>query len=162
MSATEVTPSVVKGLVERFQVCWEAWPEYLMVGHEKRQIGFVLDLYGTHEDGAEHTEPGCAECRRVLAALHVLAGWIVPQEIRPSYYPLEPYRETLSYSPARGNRPDITLTIKVVHREGYERPVDACELRCLHEMEGLLQDLGAPGRRWSPRKRGKAVEERAG
>ncbi len=151
MSTTEVTPSVLKELVERFQVCWEVWPEYAMVGHEKRQIGFALDLYGTHEDGAEHTEPGCPECQRVFAALHVLAGWVVPKEIRASYYPLEPYRQTISYSPARRNRPDITLTIKVIHREGYERPVDACEVRCLHEMEEELRNLGAPERQWRRR-----------
>jgi hypothetical protein len=158
MSTTEITPSVVKGLVERFHICSEAWPEYHMVGQEKRQIGFALDLYGAHEDGAAHTDPDCPECRRVLAALHVLAGWIVPKEVRPSYYPLEPYRQAISYSPARGNRPDITLTIKVVHGQGYERPVDTCEIRCLREMEERLRELGAPERRWSPRRGSQTVE----
>lgn len=148
MITTEQDPSVVKDLVQRFQVCWEAWPEYFVVGHEKRQIGFGLELYGTHDDGKVHTEPGCPECQHVFAALHVIAGWIVPKEIRPSTYALEPYRQSLSYSPARGNRPDVTLTIKIIHREGYERPVDACELRCLHEMEERLRHLGAPERQW--------------
>lgn len=152
MIATEHAPSVLRELVERFRVCWEVWPEYHMVGREKRQIGFALELYGTHEDGAEHTESGCPECQRVLAALHVIAGWIVPKEIRPSYYPLEPYREAISCSPARGNRPDITLTVKIIHREGYERPVDACEVRCLKEMKQGLRELGTCERQWTSHK----------
>ena len=47
----------IKELVERFRVCWEVWPEYRIVRGEKRQIGYALELSGTHEPGVEHDVP---------------------------------------------------------------------------------------------------------
>jgi hypothetical protein len=38
------------------------------------------------------------------------------------------------------------VAIRLVHREGYERPVDACEERCLKEIQARLRELGIPER----------------
>ena len=143
-------PSVLHELVKRFQVCWQVWPEYAMVGREKRQIGFTLDLYGTHEPGTGHVGPGCHHCHRVFAALRVIADWILPRDERPNE--TESCNPSISYSPARGSRPDVTLTIRVLHREGFERPVDACEVRCLEEMKQRLREVGACEHGWSNRR----------
>lgn len=50
--------------------------------------------------------------------------------------------------PMRRNRPDFILTIKILHRRGYERPVDECEDRCWKEMEERLLELGAARFTW--------------
>ena len=151
MEMTEEVPGVLKDLVRHFQVCWEVWPEELFVGNEKRQVGLALELCGTHGPGGQPHEPGCPDCQRVFAALHVIAGWILPMERRPSFYELAPFNPSLRYSPARGNRPDVTLTVKILHRRGFERPVDDCEIRCLKEMEQRLKELGAGEHHWIPR-----------
>jgi hypothetical protein len=151
MSKIVRPPSVLNELVKRFQVCWQVWPEYAMVGREKRQIGFTLDLYGTHGPGPGHVDPGCRHCHRVFAALSVIADWILPRDEQPSRYELESYNPSISYSPGRGNRPDVTLTIRVLHRDGFERPVDDCEARCLKEMQQRLRELAACERQWSYR-----------
>ena len=139
---------LMANLVERFRVCWEVWPEYTVVNHEKRQIGFSLELYGTHEPHVEHPTPGCKDCFRVFTALQAIAAYILPQEERPSTYRIEIYDEAIRYAPKRGNRPDVTLPIKILHRHEFELPVDQCEVKCLNEMKQCLQELGAPQGRW--------------
>ena len=113
--STESNLSLLRDTVKRFQVCWEVWPEQMYVQHEKRQIGFALELAGTHEAGVEHPTPGCEHCRRVFAALQDIAMYILPQEERPSTHEIEHYRQALQYTPKRRNRPDVILTVKISH-----------------------------------------------
>ena len=136
-------PAVLRDLVQRYRVCWEVWPDYLMLAGRKQQIGFQLELSGTHEAGTEHPTPGCQHCRKVFAALQVIAVHILPREERPSVYDIESFEPAIHYSPARGNRPEVSLTIRIGHREHFDRPVDECEVRCLEEMKQRLRELGA-------------------
>lgn len=146
MATLAITPALLKEYVKRFQVCWESRPEHLYVRGEKRQIGFVLELAGTHEAGVEHPEPGCEHCQRVFGALRNIAEWILPREKRLSEYDIGPYEPALRYSSTHHKRPDIILTIKIIHRNDFELPVDECQSRCLEEMEQRLTELGAGGR----------------
>ena len=144
--------SVLVDLVSRYQVCWEVWPESLMVAGKQQQVGFELELSGTHEPGTEHVSPGCPACHHVYGALLAIADWILPKEERPSRYEIGPYEQALRYSAVRGNRPDVTLSVKILHRRGFDQPVDQCEVRCLEEMKLRLKQLGACERQWSFRK----------
>jgi hypothetical protein len=155
MLSTDQTASFLAGFVGRYQVCWEVWPEYLMVGGKERQVGFELELTGTPEPGSDHVGPGCPACRRVYAALRAIADWILPKEERPSRYEVGPYEQALRYSTVRGSRPDVTLSVKVLHRRGFDQPVEQCEVRCLEEMKQRLRRLEACERQWSFRKAAK-------
>ena len=115
---------------------------------EKRKTGFAIELFGTHEPGVHHVNPGCEQCLPVMAALKEIANWILPREERPSMYQISIDSQSLSYSPAHGNRPDVSLTIQIRHRGIIEAPVDECEIRCLNEMEHALKQLGASKGRW--------------
>ena len=156
MLPTEQDSSVLADFVKRYQVCSEVWPEYLMVDGKERQVGFELELTGTPEPGTDHVGPGCPACRRVYAALHAVADWILPKEERPSRYEVGPYEQALRYSAVRGSRPDVTLSLKILHRRGFDQPVDQCEVRCLEEMNQRLKQLGACERQWSSRKASQA------
>lgn len=147
-AAVEHTPSFLGELVQRFRVCWEVWPECLMVGREKRQVGFALELSGAHEHGVACEGPGCQHCQSVFNALLVLAVYILPRGRRPSTYKIEPYDQALHSSPAAPHRRAITLTVKILHRDGFDSPVDACEVRCLEDMKQRLRELGAPQAHW--------------
>jgi hypothetical protein len=70
------------GLVQRFQVDWEAWPEVVLDEDEKRRTGFVLELHGSHEPGIEHSARGCYRCQRVFLALRAIADWILSCETK--------------------------------------------------------------------------------
>lgn len=54
---------------------------------------------------------------------------------------LEPFglRSTTRIVPAAD---EVTITIRLIHREGYDRPIDVCEERCLKEIRARLRDLG--------------------
>jgi hypothetical protein len=141
-------PSNLKELVERFQICWEALPDYYYVKKEKRQIGFTLELTGTHERGVEHPEPGCQHCHHVRMALQEVADSVIPKESRDSDYDIVPYDQSIQYTAARKFRPDVSLRIWIRHRSGFDRDVDACEVRCLNEMKQRLKELGARNGKW--------------
>ncbi len=143
-----LTIDEMRQLVERYRVCWEVWPESICADGKRRQTGFQLELYGTHDAMTEHPLPGCPACQRLYAALRTIAEWILPEEKRPSTYEIGAFDQSLRYSPARHNRPDVTLRIRILHREGFESPVDSCEVRCLTEMQERLRELGAQERQW--------------
>jgi len=146
MEGAETSVPTLRELVRRFDVCWKVWPEPAYAGGEKRQIGYELNLAATHESGVEHPEPGCEHCQHVFAALRDIAEWILPPATRDSQYDIGPYDQSIRYSPAHRNRPDITLIIQIVHRRGFEQPVEECQNRCLEEMEQRLRELGASRR----------------
>lgn len=56
-------PTRLKEEAQRFQVRWETLPDHYYVKGQRRQIGFVIVLAGTHEAGVQHPEPGCEHCR---------------------------------------------------------------------------------------------------
>ena len=93
---SEGVPEALRELVERFRVCWEALPNYYYVEKEKRQIGFILELAGTHEAGVEHPLPGCPHCHHVRLALQAIANWIIPKEKRDSDYDIAPKESAIS------------------------------------------------------------------
>ena len=142
-------PSRLIELVKRFRVCWEVWPEYLLVSGARRQVGFELLLCGAHEQGVNSLTPGCPHCCRVFEALQEIATWIEPQEFRQSKYRIGCYDAALHYAALRQHRPDVALSLKFLHREHIEAPVDECQLHCLEEMKARLRSLGAPEGRWS-------------
>ena len=150
MDTIENNTKVLADLVRQFRVCWEVSPVYTYVKQERKEVGFVLELYGTHEPWVEHPEAGCDHCLRVFHALQTIAEGVLPQEYRPSRSDLGIYDQALHYARKRAERPDVVLPIKITHREGYERPVDECENRCLTEIKQGLREIGAYEGRWKP------------
>ena len=144
--------SELKELVERYRVCREVFPEHMFVDGQKRQIGFTLELIGTHSPEVRHAEPGCYECVTVFHALEAIAGWITRKEHRDSTYDIGAYDRGIHYSHRRRNRPDIVLSMRIVHGNGFG-PVDACEERCRKEMEQNLEELGVAKEHLSDRSR---------
>ena len=126
---SSANPSEPKGLVQRFKVCWGTLPDYYYVKGKRRQIGFLLELSGTHEPGIGQPQPG-------------------PKERRDSTHDIVPHDQAIHYDPSRKFRPEVTLQIWIRHRSGFDREVDACEVRCPQEMTQRLKELGAQEGNW--------------
>jgi hypothetical protein len=135
-------PAILMELVEHFGVCWEIFPEVILVENEKRQVGFALELYGTHEPGGAHPKHRCSHCQNVFAALHMIADWILPRERRASMVGAEVSSPSSSHWPARKRPSGVTFTIRVMRRETYEQPAHECETQWLKELDGRLKELG--------------------
>lgn len=139
----------LSAFVREHRVCWEVLPELLPVSDtQPLQIGFNLELYGAHAHGTEPPRPGCGQCRTILGHLREIAEWILPKAGRPSRYDLSVSDNVILYDPVRRNRSEVTVTIKILHRAQLDAPVDACEVFCLHEMEGKLKEIGVRYRNW--------------
>jgi len=135
-------------LVQRYQVCWEVWPDYLTVGHTIRQVGFELELSGS--DKGVKFNPTCTQCSQIRWALEAIASWILDQKKDVDLtLELGLREQSISYSGARGNRPDVTLAIRILHRTAFSDPVDLHEIHYLEKMKTQLRLLGACERQWT-------------
>lgn len=158
VTATVQPIAFLQELVGRYRVCWDVWPEEAMVDGRRQQIGFELELSGTHPPEVKNASPGCRSCREVFSGLRQIAEHILPSKAdRPSEYVISSYDPSIRYSQKRGSRPDISLTIKIVHRRGLG-PVDECEQRCLKVMEERLAALGASKGTWQARRANQSVQ----
>ena len=139
----------LKGLVREHRVVWEVWPvTFALKDGGTRQVGYELLLSGAHQNDRDRPDPGCENCQAIFRDLQEVAEWIIPKVERDSQYEVEVFDQAIHYAPERGNRPDVCLSIKVLHRERLERPVDECEVLCLNEMKAKLAQIGAQQKQW--------------
>ena len=143
------TGEKLKSLVKEHEICWEVLPKQIP---EKDgvplNIGFNLMLHGTHAPGRTSYPRTVRNVGIFFSDLRKIARWIIPKEERHSRYEIIPFDRSLGYSPLRRNRPDVSLTIKIVHRSTVDRPVSECQVLCLNEMKAKLSELGVPEKRW--------------
>jgi hypothetical protein len=132
----------LQSLVEKHTVYYEVSPEYMLVEDKPVKVGFELRLYGTHDHGSSRSTPGCERCVQTFEDLRQIAAWIVPREKRASWYEVQPFDHALHLTPRHSLRPEVVLTLKILHREGFNDPIDECEERCLKEMQEKLSGLG--------------------
>jgi hypothetical protein len=146
--------SYLKKLVNKHRVCWEVWPLfYLGKDGVKVQIGFDLEVIGTHTDDEQTLEPGSQESAEILHDLKKVAEFIVPQEEQLCRSEIQVYDNLIQFSPLRKFRDDFTVGIKITHRTGYDRPVDKCEIDCLKQIEDRLKEVGAQKGHWRYKKK---------
>ena len=130
-------------LVQHFHVRWVMLPEAIWNEAEEHQVGFVFELHGSHAQHGEHPSRDCERCRRVYAALRVIADWIFPCEARSSTCEIEIHSPFINGSSARANRAGAKLTVRVVRHAGQDQLVCGCEPHCAQKIEERLKALGA-------------------
>ena len=144
----EETVNQLKKLVQKHQICYEVWPENLAKNGQIVKVGFDLELDGVHEHPGSEVAPGCRHCQEVFKDLQRIADWIMPKEERPTTYEIQRFDHALHFAPRRKLRREVSLTIKIIHRHGYDQPVDDCEQMCLKEMRQKLAEIGVHEGEW--------------
>jgi hypothetical protein len=81
--------------------------------------------------------------------LEAIASWIRDQKDVDLTLELSHREQSISYSAARENRPDVTLAIRILHRRDFPDPVDLHEIHYLEKMKTQLRQLGARERQWT-------------
>ena len=138
----------LKEIARTHRTCYEVWPEWSTKDGRKIQIGFELQLCGVNEHvfengGQRHPVPGCPHCFHTYSELRRIAEWVLPLEERPSRYEIQGFDHALHMAPSkRQRRSEVVVTIVIMHRRDFNRPVDDCESRCLKEMRERLKELG--------------------
>jgi hypothetical protein len=126
-------------------VHFDVEPEVVIRGSERVKVGFDIHLWGVHPKGARAL-PGCPKCWDLVAELRRIAEAVTPAEARPSRTELEPFRPALYESRVVPAADEVSVTIRLIHRDRYDSAVDACEERCLREIRVQLHALGIPER----------------
>ncbi len=124
-------------------VHFDVEPELVIRGSVRMKVGFEVHLWAVHPKGARAL-PGCPKCWDLVDDLRRIAEAVVPPEGRPTRSELEPFRRALYESRVVPNADEVSVTIRLFHKEGYDRPIDACEEQCLKEICGRLRALGIP------------------
>ena len=133
----------LRQLVEKYALCWSATLERAVIHDELHPIGRNLVLRATHGKTTHEPTPGCDECPPVVDALGRVARFILPTEARLSHYEVHIPPATIQFSHAHPGVAEMTAVITILHNEGINQPIDACEDRCLADMTSKLRELGA-------------------
>ncbi len=144
------TPTDFTKWIQEHKVCWELFPYYAMDNGERIQIGFELDLYAQHLPSVV-ADPGCKECEVVYKNLEQIARLALPTEFRPTKYDIQQFDASFHLRPETKLKPEIQVTILILHREGFFDPVDECERKCTDEIQKNLKNIGVQRKVWSQR-----------
>jgi hypothetical protein len=131
--------------VRTHHVHFDVKPESAVRGAERVNVGFEVKLWAMHARGAR-VLPGCPKCSDLAGELRRVAEWAIPNEHRPTRVVIEPFQRALYDSKEVAGADEIAMSIRLIHREGYELPIDACEERCLKEIRERLRALKAQER----------------
>ncbi len=144
--------------VRQHCVTWEIAPCQELVEHRPQTVGFELHLFGRHRPDV-HPSPGCPDCVSLHEKLRAIADAAFPKDLRPTRYEIEPFEAAFRMRPESQWKPEVQLTVRIVHRQDYLRPLDECEKRCAEEIQQALRRLGVQPRTWSEGR--SAARERA-
>jgi hypothetical protein len=137
---------VVKGR----KICY-AWEPYYISDKKGSliQIGFQMNLYGTFSGAATDVTPdtpGYAEVENdVRRVAEALSNTCSPLHMCESTT-IEP--STVTYSPDRKMRPDVTVRIPIFDQNNFGHPVDEAIRNTLDTAVKLLESAGIRKTRW--------------
>lgn len=144
MENTAVVEELAR-IARSHKVHFDVLPEVVVKTEGRTAVGYEVRLFALHEKGSRAL-PGCPKCLELVADLQRIAEWIVPHEHRPTVASIEPFQRSLYDSKEVPGTDEVELSIRLFHREGYERPVDPCETRCVKEIRERLKALRIPER----------------
>ena len=136
--------------IQQHKVCWELVPYYAIGRAGKIQVGFELDLFAQFESGAK-PNPGCKQCEEVFHNLAEIGRLALPTDFRPTRYDFQQFDASFHLRTETKLKPEIQLTILIIHREGFFNPVDECERKCATEIQQRLKNMGVQRKVWSQR-----------
>jgi hypothetical protein len=142
---TTMTRIGLAEIARAHRVHFDVEPEVVMRGADRVKVGFQVNLWAVHPKGSRAL-PGCPKCWDLVEDLRRIAEEVVPSDDRPSRTELAPFRPALYESRVVPDSDEVSVTIRLLHRDGYDNPVDRCEERCLKEIRSRLIALGIPER----------------
>lgn len=142
------TPEVKLNLDEvrkQYSLFWKIWPEYVVLGSERRQVGFEVELIGSHSSDPNHIDPACTICHRVQHVLLLIAAAAVEDghEAQDSVrHEITHDPQSVVCSPGWGNRACVTVSIHILHKRGFDQLVSQAETDFLEGIRTHLLELG--------------------
>lgn len=140
--ATGTPEDAIRALVERYKVCWDAFPEWSRTNGERRPTGVVVELYGTHDMPGVVPTAGCKHCIPVIQALLTIADHVADRA-RAELASIRAH-SGIEYAVERGARPDIVVSLTFAPADGVTTAPA--------EVAARLRELGVAERNWRDRR----------
>jgi hypothetical protein len=67
---------------------------------------------------------------------------VLPHNPGETEFDVLPFDNSLHENVRRNFRPEIVLAFRILHKRGFDKPVDNCEKDCLRQIESKLRQLG--------------------
>ena len=142
----------LRSIVLLHQVCYEVWPEWSGCGGRAKRIGYCVTLYGVNDRNdcvRGHHVPGCAHCGFTYDALRKIAEWITLTEQQGCRFEIQAFDRAWHIAPKqRWSRNEITVNVKILHRQDVDAPLDDSQEGSLKEMRTILKKLGVREGEW--------------
>ena len=149
-------PEILQNVVPRHQVCYEVWPEWSGCGGRARRIGYSVSICGVNKEVdcvTGHHVPGCPHCVLTYDALRKIADWITLTEQPDCRFQIHPFDRAWHIAPRqRWSRNEIIVTVKILHSQNVDGPVNESQERCLINLRAELKRLGVHEGVWQAAK----------
>lgn len=137
-------------IVEHFQITWGVTPLHESAAGESVEVGFVLDLHGTHEPAANHRERTCQHCANLMLALRIIGDWLFPPQGKCSSCEVQAYNNFIRGDQQGQPEACSTRAIRLVSHLGARCPLGACHAWCMTKMTERLNAIGVVARAMNP------------
>lgn len=142
---TSATQPKLDDLLRSQAIVWQLWPQYAVLQGERRQIGFELELIGSHTLDASHLDPGCAQCHRIRSILVAIAENLAHEVFRNHdsvTYDIDPHLASIVCLPGLANRPCVTVSIIVTDNHALARATNVLSDSVVSNAREYLLELG--------------------
>ena len=132
----------LRDLVRTFSISFRLRPMYVSLAGGRPEIGFELELIGTHAAAGQHTGNRCVHCLRALFALLDLADRGLSEEktlVRPIG---AHYEKRIRYTASSRDWPEVVLCVTVVRAMSLEEVEEDRLLELADDVRKVLHRLG--------------------
>jgi hypothetical protein len=134
--------SCLRDLVHMFRISFRLRPTYVSLASDRPEIGFEMELVGTHAMVGQHVHGGCAQCLRVLLVLLELADQSLPGEGTAARHIGTRCEKLIRYASSGGDRPEVALGMTVVRGASREEIAGDQMWQFTEDIRKVLRDLG--------------------
>jgi len=132
---------------DNYVVFWHLWPQQAVVDDERRQVGFELELMGSHSPDAGHLDPECIKCSGLRSALvsvaEQLADKILSEFGDSVTAEVDPHAASIICLPSLAYRACITVSVIFAHKQLLDGD-DARDESMLARLRQYLVELTIP------------------
>lgn len=146
---TSATQPEVNSFLRSSAVLWQLWPQHAVIHGERRQIGFELELIGSHTLDSNHLDPGCTQCYQLRSILLAIADQLAHDVFRDHdsvTYDIDPHSASIVCLPGLANRPCVTVSIIVTESHALDRAPGTLSDLVVSRARDYLAELGIPQR----------------
>ena len=136
--------------VREARVTFEISPLREQVDGRRLQVGIAVHLFARLPKEA-HMDPGSALARRLQARLQALVRWVGSKTHPAVRCRVDPGRAAIYLRPESRFVPEVQVTLRIEHRDGYMRLLTTEQRECAEQVRMRLTALGCQARSWRTR-----------